>query len=386
MRESLCRCGIHQKMFVQYIILVRHGSRQKAYNRPRRTHNLENADYKRGTVHGHQSADPGKPGRPASLSLAGWLAEALALHNIEVWHVLHSHQEHAKETAEAYLQALRPQGLCWYNLRCQADGCLNPEISWHDLKTVSKVKGKIAATINGRALMICGHQPQLTWIANAFLGRSDPLPLRQSEAACLKIAPRPQLIWAIAGYHKETMSELRAKVQSKMNVAMFFAGFISLLLGVLFTKADGWPVGTQDRIWALFHYFGTASALLSVGLCVGAIFAYDRLMMPTLFWGGKPRNIDEDTHGLIATLRQLIGFTPIVRRPPSQAHWVIHSNMVQIWDKLFKPAVVSFFIGLSCILIAVMKPPILPALVLAGVLLLSFGVYRILRPELGFDD
>lgn len=360
-------------MFVQYIILVRHGSREKVYAKPRRVHKLENTDNKPRAPHGHRIADRSKPGRPASLSLAGWLAEALALRGIEVWHVLHSHHQHAKETAEAYLEALRPQELCRYNLLCKPDQRLDVETFWNDLEAHSRLKEQIIATPNGRALMICGHQPQLTWIAGAFLERPVPLPLRQSEAACLKIVPRPQLLWAISDYHQKTIDELKEKIKSKMNVAVFFAGFISLLLGVILGQI-GWPMTRQDWPWVLFDYFGTASVLLAVALCVATTFAYDRLMMPTIFWAGEPRRIDEDPP------------TWTVQRPPSQTHWILYFSMVRIWKRLFIPAVVAFFAGLTCILIGLIEPPLVMMLALLAIPLLSWRAYCFLCPDLGFDD
>lgn len=362
---------------VQYLILVRHGSREKGYDSERGQHRLEEANYKPKERHEYKVADRTKPGRSKSLSLAGWLAETLKIDGIKVSYVLYSSQKHAEETATAYLEALQPQKLCTDPIPQHSDPGLNPELFWNAKKQTDSQQPFenwiIKAKENKQALLICGHQPQLTWIANAWVRRSYTLPLRQSEAALIQLVPRAQTLWAISADNHESVLELKDKIKSKMDVAKFFAGFISLLLAISFSQFENLSINTSRDQFSLI-YAGVFFVLLSLGLCVATLFAYDRLLMPSLFWSGNHTR---------AGARQPRW---VVRRPPSAVHWVLYSNMVRAWKWLFVPAVLAFFIGLSAFLIAVLGLSLVTLGIVLLALLIPVFANIFLRPNLGFDD
>ena len=124
-------------------------------------------------------------------------------------------------------------------------------------------------------------------------------------------APRKHIIRE----QSETVTaELREKIKSKMDVGKFFAGFITLLLGILLS--DSGPDLFLSKLGVIF-------LIASLGFCVAAVFCYDRLLMPREYW----TVLQEDE-----TIE--LRFQDRLRK-----------EMVQSWSWLFVPAVFSFAIG-----------------------------------------
>jgi hypothetical protein len=118
--------------------------------------------------------------------------------------------------------------------------------------------------------------------------------------------------------------QLREKIKSKMDVAKFFSGFISLLIGFLLKdnpRTDTWSKA------------GLVFLVASLGYCIAAVFAYDRLLMPRKYWTIlKERDGGDDSFS--DNLQQ---------------------NMVRSWSWLFVPAVACFGIGLVLVLVPALK-------------------------------
>ncbi len=382
---------------VQYVLLIRHGSRQKPHDVIRHHHHLENHECDA------QADKRGKrsPGRPLSLSLGGWLAETLRLYDIEVVDAIHSPEKHVIETEQAFLESLRPQGRCASKfLKGRPDLRLAPLSFWHNqeqdgsLMEISTppangqtptfhtdLAKQIAAqaTQNGKALMITGHQPQLTWLAQALTRKQRPLPLDQSEVACIQLAPhdgkgakRPFLLWAISKQAPEVEQYLRDKIKSKMDVAKFFAGFIAVLLGFVLQEIGS--LTEQSGIYSTLAYLGTLLVLLALGFAIAGIFAYDKLLMPSLFWSGSPMCVSTDGHD------------HNLRRPPTQSHWVLYFAMIRIWRGLFVPAVVALYLGIVLLLVAKAKIQICWSVTGALPALIVVAVACWVDPRMGFDD
>ena len=385
---------------VEYLILVRHGAREMPYNLRRENHRLENAEGNKGITekNGKKFAKREIKGRPKSLSLAGWLAEALSYYkNIKVAYIWSSPQKHGEETAGAYKEVLNDQDFLANECPIIPLSELNPEVFWDNTDVHKEIITKLNFTKNDQALLICGHQPQLTWLFNdlmkyrksrlrcfvfRFFYRRKPLPLRQSEAAFLQLLPKPQILWAISELDKDLISEVKDKIKSKMDVAKFFAGFISLLLGITITSIKLLGITDKieevitsvDSIWLYLLYLGLLLILLSLGFCVGTLFAYDKLLMPTVFWSGKPKKFIEKPPKWT------------IKRPPCQVHWILHSNMVRIWRWMFTPAVLTFFLGLSALLTYALRLNWIFILIFIFSLLIVYFLYRHFSPKLGFDD
>jgi hypothetical protein len=113
---------------------------------------------------------------------------------------------------------------------------------------------------------------------------------------------------------REVTKELREKIQSKMDVGKFFAGFITLLIGILLN--DCGQLAPEAQI-------GMILLVSSLGFCVAAVFSYDRLLMPRKYWSALTS--DERTEESFQDRLQ--------------------KEMVRSWKWLFVPAVSCFGIG-----------------------------------------
>lgn len=109
-------------------------------------------------------------------------------------------------------------------------------------------------------------------------------------------------------------AELREKLKSKIDVAKFFAGFITLLIGFLLNGG---------KLTSTFSKIGIVFLISSLGFCVGAVFTYDHLLTPRKFW-----------NALTDVQRQEDPFQERLRK-----------EMVRSWWWLFVPAVGCFGIG-----------------------------------------
>ena len=128
--------------------------------------------------------------------------------------------------------------------------------------------------------------------------------------------------------------ETRAKIVSKMDVTKFFAGFISLLIGILLGQGrmnSGW-----SRVGIIFF-------LLSLGFCVAAISAYDHLLWPKeylirVYWPelSKKQNWEELFQERL------------------------ESQLICSWTFLFVPALMSFGIGFAFLLMEQLGAQLMP--------------------------
>ena len=126
--------------------------------------------------------------------------------------------------------------------------------------------------------------------------------------------------------------EQREKIVSKMDVTKFFAGFISLLIGILFG---------EERMNSVWSRVGIISFLLSLGFCVAAISAYDHLLstkeyLVRAFWpelSGKPN------------WQKLF-----------QEKW--ESQLACYWKFLFVPALIFFGVGFAFLLMQELGPQV----------------------------
>ena len=104
--------------------------------------------------------------------------------------------------------------------------------------------------------------------------------------------------------------QLRDKIKSKMDVAKFFAGFITLLIGFLL----------KDETLTPASKIGFVLLIASLGFCIAALFTYDHLLWPKEHCERKLRIKISDTN--------------------FQKH--LGKKMVMLWWSLFVPAVGSF--------------------------------------------
>ena len=106
-----------------------------------------------------------------------------------------------------------------------------------------------------------------------------------------------------------------------MNVAIFFAGFITLLIGFLLESDNA----------TFLSRAGLILIIASLALCVASVFAYDVLLVPRKFWGPIAWKVTEDEY-----LERL------------------YDKMMKSWLYLFVPAVSCFGFGLILTMIDVL--------------------------------
>jgi hypothetical protein len=115
-------------------------------------------------------------------------------------------------------------------------------------------------------------------------------------------------------------------------------------------------------------------------LYLATVYHYDRLLMPTRFWGEAKHPAD-----LARRPRWLVW------RPPGSATWVVYQNMLRVWSWFFIPATYLVVLGALLLGVALWNPLNLTQLMLRAVpfavgvaLLLGCSIWR--RPDLGVED
>jgi hypothetical protein len=241
---------------------------------------------------------------------------------------------------------------------------------------------------DSNAVLVVGHQPTLSRIADSLLnaGRRSPLrhaptPLDRSGIVCVAIAGdhsrrRAWIAWAISYDDAAAAAAVREKIVRKMDIARSFGGLLTLALTVVLgVLVDGQRVADfGHRLWQV--QVSTVLYLLAAALFVITMYDYDSLLMPARFWGeGAPAS------GRSAARRRWL-----VERPPSSDAWVLYQNMMRIWRNLFTVASALAFAATVLFAIAALR---IEGWVAAGsavaALVVIWWIYRS-RPVLGSED
>lgn len=260
-----------------------------------------------------------------------------------------------------------------------------------DMVTSDNVEPDQDATEPKNAILVVGHQPFLDWLASEMLGKS--LPIARSELVCLRGEPklikkwprhgdgpirrRWALLWSIEPTDEELAGQLREKIRSKMDVAKVLGGLVSLLFGLLArTVIDAEGFSNLSSCQQISLTFGLMLLILSIGLYLLTMYAYDLLLMPTRFWADRPRGRSRSKW--------------LVWRPPSSSNKVLYQNMIRIWNNLFRPATVSVMAALLLLGATAISPncrsyvySLVAAVALA---LLLWLLYLAFQPRLGVED
>lgn len=184
------------------------------------------------------------------------------------------------------------------------------------------------------------------------------------------------VIWSVWEASRETTEELTkelyGKVDSKMKLAGILGGLIIAILTFLLKSLldpDYLSKLTDAAQIALFLSAGLF--FVALGLYLGTMYSYDRLMMPIRYWAERSEWTERKW---------------LIQRPPGSATWVLYQNMIRIWNWLFTPATWAVIAGLLILAFAVFQPNFIISLVIVCILLLSVVYYRNFRPVLGTDD
>jgi hypothetical protein len=221
-------------------------------------------------------------------------------------------------------------------------------------------------------LAVVGHEPSISRLLCQMTGK-DSRRLDRGEAVWIWgedkqafIAGKAELVYAT---RRENFAEkLKDKIQTKMTVCTFLAGFtITALIEIL---KDSEAIIKTSRVAAAISF--TAA----LGLFVAAVYVYDELSMPPEFWGSD------------------VGEKPSGRRQfghDARLNDNLYAYMVRAWRFLFTPAVCMSMIGFFALLFFNLRyphfsmPPRAAVAVLIGGCTLGLGIsvllYQRLRPK-----
>lgn len=233
------------------------------------------------------------------------------------------------------------------------------------------------------AILVVGHAPQINWIAEKIL--RVPLPIARAELACIVISDSwwdrlirrdRWLLWTISHTSpeetKELMEDLYRKIDSKMKLAGILGSLLTgILVFLLKSLLDSDYLSRLSYQVQTALFVSTVFLFIALGLYLGTMYAYDRLMMPVRYWAERSQWKERKW---------------LVQRPPGSATWVIYQNMVRIWNYLFTPATAAVILGLLMLAYAAFQPDVVRALLMVFLLVLIVFYYRNFRPTLGTDD
>lgn len=372
---------------VRYLLIVRHGKRDKAHNCERSETRLCNRDKEPTAIGDYQVADRSVDGWPRAQSLAGWVAEFLVLRGIKVSHLIYSTAKDAVDTKDAFLTALQPQGLVAATPEdLPTEGMVtNFGPAQFSSETVHSLSPNLNFTCSesvaqgNTAAMIVGHQPNIGLFIKKQTGVSCPLGL--SESALIELGKDPRLLWVIGDEDSGLVTSIKDKIKVKNTTLQFFAGFIVVLIGFSFVA-----VGSKDAMEVMLRptwmYLSLAFNVLSLALTTIAIFAFDVLLMPSRYWSEGPSG---SSPGLLLRLRRFV-FGTDLERPPSPIHWVLFRNIGVIWKGAFLPAVVFLFLGLFLAVGALLENLVAYSILAVLSAVFLYVVWRVLAPRLGVED
>jgi phosphohistidine phosphatase SixA len=298
----------------------------------------------------------------------------------------------AKRTAEIFRDVLSTRGCLVPNYKFEANRqVLDPNAP----PTKNIEKAYIASLENDPFLVIVGHQPHLTRLAKGLLGRRLPahtLPLGGSEVACIQLGDNRRLLWLLTDKSADMKADLRDKIKSKFDVAKFFIGALIINASVLLssTVTSVWSPNMGGAVTTLM-IVGSVMLILSLGLAVGTLLAFDRLTMPPEFWSEELRSPKGETSSESTRPPRWS-----ILRPPSESTVVLFYEMIHTWTSLFQPAlftaivsIMSFSLALATSKLASTLTRSWTAAVALGVSALGVGLvwyYSQMKPKLGFED
>ncbi len=383
----------------RYIILVRHGPAERPTELKKFKQSKERGLYV-------PQKDDEDSGEKIVLEVASSFSDVVNDTNLQLCKVILSGtHEISKQTADVFKDVINRSTKC--RVSVVSKPFLDPERveKYREDKTslqciAEKIDQCISKCDSANTLVIVGHMPMLGWLAFKLTGRTVAIP--GSGMACLRARrsgqkwhkkvgrkwppiwreyPRYNLQWVIEPSDSKIQAELKEKIQSKMDLAKILGGFI-VAVTVFLAKAMlddtvfSCPFSMQDKLLVC----SAGVYFVSAAFYFATLYAYDRLLMPTRFWGEKPGNVHREW---------------LARRPPSSSDLILQQNMVRVWNRLFVPATMLVFLGTALLISAAMRPifdmsderyacaTLIAIVIAAGCF--TF-LYRSFRPVLGTDD
>jgi phosphohistidine phosphatase SixA len=190
------------------------------------------------------------------------------------------------------------------------------------------------------AVLIIGHDPGMSCLLATLLACNVPRARRYRDVPGLARAELIGLkrdgrywkpVWALTSGADSDIAEIKAKIKSKMDTAKVFGGFVTAVL--TFVVSQYATTVPRTPFWAAVRGVSLAALAIAILLYLMTLFWYDRLLMPSRFWGILPGGKED-------------AVSKVLRRPPSSALWVLYQNMQRTWRLLFVPATYATAIGI----------------------------------------
>jgi phosphohistidine phosphatase SixA len=268
--------------------------------------------------------------------------------------------------------------LVFPGVKLAATNLLNPNGKPDGLKWNELSKGLSLADDDDNIIAVVGHHPAVAHLLCSVVGRKCR---KIGYGEAIVVSGTPEEIRNGQGFvekqfgTKDASELLRKKIELKMTVCTFLAGFTIPVLVELLKE----PPGEMLRPWRII---ATIAFLTSLAWFVAGIFAFDLLLMPTEFWGPidsemKPKKNDRSEYALNYRL-----------------NGALYANMVRIWKWCFSWGLIFGLLGLAGLVLKGYlnfegRPDRLVGFLAGGcgvAIAAVAGFYRKLRPRLGIED
>lgn len=232
------------------------------------------------------------------------------------------------------------------------------EVAWRDVKP---------SLPSGKPCVIVGHEPQMSWLLGVLVRRDilsriwqPPFPpLAAGELALVEPRDRTQRDlgtmqrprYVFSPTDRETRDALIKKVDSKMKTAGALGAFLTAVLtwgAGRIADANSRPRQEACATTAEYTnlaYGGLLLLAIGVSLYFVCLFLYDRLIMPSRFWGGGSRRAPR--------IRRLHRPQQLLRPPASDVR-VLYEGMMRAWRRTFIPATVLGGAGIALLAVGLM--------------------------------
>lgn len=327
------------------------------------------------------------------------------------WSVIAAGSGEARQTADLVTAALGAGP-------SRHDAHLRPS-SWspfggeESLETLRALGEELTARHPDRAngVVVVLHEPQAAWLTKRLSGRDISLeksglvwlvPTREKRhghrwAAWETSLEKSGLSWLVPAGRRlfghrwavwttiepgeeDALESVVKKVEVKYRTAGALGGFLTALvtfLGKAFSERIDDARALETGLWA------GALGLIGLGavLSFAALFEYDRLQMPTRYWGPglpKDRPVVAGRH------------SRVVARPPANAARLVVESSQRVWNRLIVPSFGLLALGLVLFAGAIAGPEGPGDLwgILVAALLLGIGTFAwfLARAPLGTSD
>ncbi|WP_207431293.1 hypothetical protein [Sabulibacter ruber] len=139
------------------------------------------------------------------------------------------------------------------------------------------------------------------------------------------------------------IEQLREKIKSKMEVAKFFAGFMSVSSGLIAMRVANYTDDGLDWFNKALYSVGFCLVLAAIAFSIATMYAYDSLLMPLNHWKGE-REPDPDNSELVIA-DQFVRAQKDATDASGKYEYLLFNGMIAAWKRLFQPSVWCFFYG-----------------------------------------